>query len=254
MEVPPQSFKEAMSRPNTDCWMATMVEEIESITKHEVWWRTKRPDGKNVVKCRWVFVYKCGADSEILRYKARLVTKGFSQQPGINYGVVSSPVAASDAYRILLSFIASKDLELLQLNIKTAFLHGVLDKEIYMEQPEGFSNKGDYVWQLVKALYGLKQAAHAFYMHLKEVLEATGFSCIDSDHAVFMKREGDTLAIILAHIDDMLLAGRPLSFLKAVKADLGKSFELVDLGEAKLFVGVKIERNRMLSTLKISQR
>jgi hypothetical protein len=93
----------------------------------------------------------------------------------------------------------------------------------------------------------------AFYMCLKEVLKAAGFSRIDSDHTVFVKRKGNVLAIILAHINDMLLASQPLSFLKAVTANLGKSFELVDLGKAKLFVGIKIENNCMLGTLKISQ-
>jgi hypothetical protein len=254
MESPPESFKEAMNRPDAHLWMAAMIDEIDSITKHKVWKRAKRPTDKNVVKCRWVYAYKRGPDGEIVRYKARLVAKGFSQRPGVDYGEISSPVAASDAYRVLFSIVASEDLELLQLDIKTAFLHGVLDEEIYMEQPEGFDEDGECVWRLVKALYGLKQAARAFYLRLKEVLEGMGFTRCETDYAIFRKREGDNLAIILAHVDDMLLAGRPLSFLEAVKADLRKSFELVDLGEARMFVGVEIERDRTAGTLKMSQR
>jgi hypothetical protein len=254
MEALPQLFKEAMSRPDVDHWMATMVKEIKLITKHEVWRRMEQPDGKNIVKCQWVFAYKCSADGKILRYKAHLVARGFSQQPGVDFGEISSLVAASDAYCILLSLVASKDLERLQLDIKTVFLHGMLDKEIYMEQPEGFSDKGDYIWWLVKALYGLKQATCAFYMCLKAVLEAASFSHIDSDHAILVKRNGDALAIILAHVDDMLLTGHLLSFLETVKADLSKLFELVNLGKAKIFVGMEIEHNRVLGTLKISQR
>ncbi|KAJ1303835.1 hypothetical protein OPQ81_008256 [Rhizoctonia solani] len=185
MESPPQSFKEAMSRPNAPLWIAGMIEEIELFAKHEVWERAEQPKDKNVIKCRWVFSYKFGANGEIERHKARLVAKGFSQQPGVDFGEISSPVAASDSYQVLFSIVISEDLELLQLDIKMAFLHGTLDEEIYMEQPEGFSEEGDFVLRLVKALYGLKQAACAFYLRLKEVLEKIGFAHCETDHAVF---------------------------------------------------------------------
>jgi hypothetical protein len=219
MESPPESFKDAINRPDAHLWMAAMIEEIDSITKHKVWKHAQRPTDKNVVKCRWVYAYKRGPDGEITRYKARLVAKGFSQRPGVDYGEISSPVATSDAYRVLFSIVTSEDLELLQLDIKTTFLHSILDEEIYMQQLEGFDEDGECVWRLVKALYGLKQAARMFYLQLKEVLEAMGFTRCETDYAVFRKREGDNLAIILAHVDDMLLAGRPLPFLEAVKAD-----------------------------------
>jgi hypothetical protein len=176
MESLPESFKDTMNWPDVHLWMTTMIEEINSITKHKVWKCVKRPTDKNVVKCRWVYTYKRGPDSEITRYKARLVAKGFSQRPGINYREISSPVATSNAYCVLFSIVASEDLKLLQLDIKTVFLHGVLDKEIYMEQPEGFDKDGECIWQLIKALYRLKQAAHTFYLHLKEVLKAMGFT------------------------------------------------------------------------------
>ncbi|QRW17545.1 Retrovirus-related Pol polyprotein from transposon TNT 1-94 [Rhizoctonia solani] len=149
---------------------------------------------------------------------------------------------------------ASQNLKLLQLNIKTAFLHGNLDEEIYMEQPEGFCNNDRSVWRLVKALYGLKQAAQAFYLRLRKVLVSIGFTRCKTNHAVFWQREGDKLAIILAHVDDMLLAGTPKLYLKDIKVDLAKSFDIVDLGEAQMFVRVKITRDCKLGTLKISQR
>lgn len=107
--------------------------------------------------------------------------------------IQGSSVAASDSYRVLLSIVACEDLELLQLDIKTAFLHGTLDEEIYMEQPEGFAEDGDFVWQLVKALYGLKQAARAFYLRLREVLEGLGFTRSETDHAVFSRRSRRSL-------------------------------------------------------------
>ncbi|KAF8748801.1 GAG-pre-integrase domain [Rhizoctonia solani] len=250
MDNAPQNFKEAMSQDNSHLWMQAMIEEIDSITKHRVWMATQRPSGKNIVGCMWVYSYKLGPDGEIVQYKARLVAKGYSQQPGIDYSKISSPVAASDAFCILLALTTLGNLELLQLDIKTAFLHGNLDEEIYMEQPEGFDDGSENVWRLVKALYGLKQAARAFYLRLKEVLEGIGFTRCESDYAVFIKQDENNLAIILAHVDDMLLAGKPLTYLEEIKSKLRELFELVDLGEAKMFVGVKIERDRNEGTLK----
>ncbi|KAF8755430.1 Mitochondrial protein [Rhizoctonia solani] len=230
---PPKSFKEAMERPDFHLWLAAMIKEIDLITKHGVWKRAACPTGKNI---------------------AQLVAKGYSQRPGVNFNEISSPVAASNSYRVLLSEVASQNLELLQLDIKTAFLHGNLNEEIYMEQPEGFCNNNGSVWRLVKALYGLKQAAQAFYLRLRKVLVSIGFTRCETDHAVFWRREGDKLAIILAHVDNMLLAGTPKLYLEDVKVDLAKSFDIVDLGEARMFVGVKITRDRQLGMLKISQR
>ena len=254
MEKPPDSFEEAMSRPDANLWLAAMLLEIKSIEQHKVKVCVDRPTDRNVIKCRWIFDYKRGPDGEITRYKARLVAKGFSQHPGIDYSEVSSPVAASDSFRVLMSIVSTLDLELLQIDVKTAFLHGELDEEIYMEQPQGFVEGKGQVWKLRKALYGLKQAARAFYMQLKTILEQMGFKRCDTDHAVFYQWNGKDLAIILAHVDDMLLAGNSLPFLEKIKADLGRQLEIVDLGEAKMFVGIEIQRDRHAGTLKISQR
>ncbi|QRW17434.1 Retrovirus-related Pol polyprotein from transposon TNT 1-94 [Rhizoctonia solani] len=194
MDNAPQNFKEVMSRDNSHLWMQAMIEEIDSITKHRVWMAAQHPSGKNIVGCMWTCC-------------KRLL-----------------PTTRNQLQQDILT-ITLEDLELLQLNIKTAFLHGNLDEEIYMEQPEGFKDGNKNVWRLVKALYGLKQAVQAFYLRLKE-------------------QNDDSLAIILAHVDNMLLARKPLTYLKEVKSELGKLFELVDLGEAKMFVGVKIDQNQ----------
>ncbi|CCO30980.1 Retrovirus-related Pol polyprotein from transposon TNT 1-94 Includes: RecName: Full=Protease [Rhizoctonia solani AG-1 IB] len=254
IDTPPKTFEEAMSRPDAHLWLESMIEELASIEKHGVWKRANRPEHRLVIECMWVFSFKRGPDGEIVRYKARLVAKGYSQRPGVDFEEISSPVAASDAFRVVLSKVTELDLELLQLDIKTAFLHGVLEEEIYMEQPEGFKDSDGSVWRLKKALYGLKQAARAFYLRLREVLVNLRFTRCETDHAVFWRREGENLAIILAHVDDMLLAGKPRAYLEDIKAEMAKSFDIVDLGEPQMFVGVEIERDRKAGTLKISQR
>ncbi|QRW07704.1 Copia-like polyprotein/retrotransposon [Ceratobasidium sp. AG-Ba] len=254
LESPPETFQEAMRRPDANLWLEAMIEELKSIEQHQVWTLVDRPVGKNIVKCRWVFDYKRDSDGEIIRHKARLVGKGFSQRPGVDYVEISSPVAAADSLRTLLSIVAALDLELLQIDVKTAFLHAELEEEIFMEQPPGFSEGAMSVWKLNKAIYGLKQAARAFYLCLKAILENIGFHRCDTDHSVFWLREGDELAIILGHVDDMLLAGTSTAFLEKIKSKIAESLEIVDLGEAKMFVGIEIERDRSAGTLKISQR
>ncbi|QRW24746.1 Retrotransposon-derived protein PEG10 [Rhizoctonia solani] len=139
IDKPPKTFKEAMERPDFHLWLAAMIDKINSIAKHGVWKQANCPTDKNVVECQWVLTYKRGPNGKIVQYKAQLVAKGYSQRLGIDFNKVSSPVAASNSYQVLLSKVANQNLKLLQLNIKTAFLHGNLDKEIYMEQPEGFA-------------------------------------------------------------------------------------------------------------------
>jgi hypothetical protein len=107
---------------------------------------------------------------------------------------------------------------------------------------------------MVNTLYRLKHAVRAFYLWLKEALEGIRFTQCETDHPIFQRCEGDKMAITLAHVDDMLLAGRPLTFLEEIKAELAKSFKLVDLGKARMFVGVEIERNRPDRMLKILQQ
>ncbi|KAL1192838.1 Retrovirus-related Pol polyprotein from transposon TNT 1-94 [Cardamine amara subsp. amara] len=134
---------------------------MSSLDKNKTWRLVKRPKSRKVIGCRWVYRLKPGIPGvEEPRYKARLVAKGYSQREGIDYQDVFAPVVKHVSIRFLLSITANMDLELEQLDVKTVFLHGLLEEEIYMEQPEGFVVKGkeDHAVLLEKALYGLKQA------------------------------------------------------------------------------------------------
>ncbi|QRW15624.1 Gag-Pol polyprotein/retrotransposon [Rhizoctonia solani] len=263
LAAPPTTFAKAMSCVDAQMWMGAMNKEYNLITDWKrsskdfspvVGRQVEQPIGRNVVECKWVFGYKIGPNGKILRYKVRLVTKGFSQRPGIDFEDTSSPVANSDSTRALLAKGTSKNYNIIQLNIKTAFLHGKIKEEIYMEQPKGFEdNPVKYVWRLEKALYGLKQAARAFYSRLRKVLEQIGFTRCNSNHAVFHRQNKNNIAFIVAHVDDMLLIGKPCTFLEEIKSEMAKVFELVNLGEPKMFAGVSIRRDCNARTLKILQ-
>ena len=151
----PNSYREAMNSEDSDKWLATSQEEFDGLIEMGVWKLVDRPNDRKTVKCRWTYVLK--ADG---RYKARLVTKGYTQVQGIDYEETFSPVARDESIRYLLAHAALQDWEIEAMDVKLAYLHGVLDEEIYMEQPEGFIAKGEEnkVCRLVRSLYGLKQA------------------------------------------------------------------------------------------------
>ncbi|KAG8473296.1 hypothetical protein CXB51_035427 [Gossypium anomalum] len=157
----PSNYSEAISCEDSEKWMFAMQEEMESLHKNKTWDLVKLPKGKKTVRCKWVFKKKEGTPGvEEPKYKARLVAKGYSQVPGVDFTDVFSPVVKHSSIRALLGIVAMHDLELEQLDVKTTFLHGELEEDIYMQQPEGFtvSEKEDYVCLLKKSLYGLKQS------------------------------------------------------------------------------------------------
>ncbi|KAG8474939.1 hypothetical protein CXB51_031653 [Gossypium anomalum] len=154
----PSNHSEAISSEDSEKWMFAMQEEMESLHKNKTWDLMKLPKGKKTVRCKWVFKKKEGTPRvEEPRYKVRLVAKGYSQIPGVDFTDVFSPVVKHSSIRALLGIVAMHDLELEQLDVKTVFLHGELEENIYMQQPEGFTVlEKDYVCLLKKSLYGLK--------------------------------------------------------------------------------------------------
>uniref|UniRef100_A0A2N9GNZ7 Reverse transcriptase Ty1/copia-type domain-containing protein n=1 Tax=Fagus sylvatica TaxID=28930 RepID=A0A2N9GNZ7_FAGSY len=157
----PANFAKAMESHDAEQWLKAMHEELDSISKNEVWDLTELPTGRTPVGCKWVLRKKYKADGSLDKYKARLVAKGFTQQPGVDFVDTYSLVAKFASVRIIMVVAARLDLELHQLDVKTAFLNGDLKEEIYMDQPDGFQIKGQEgkVCRLKKSLYGLKQSS-----------------------------------------------------------------------------------------------
>ncbi|KAK1631604.1 hypothetical protein QYE76_005919 [Lolium multiflorum] len=148
-----------------------MQEEMQSLDKNGTWDIVCLPKQKKVVRCKWIFKRKKGlSPNEPPMFKARLVAKGFNQIPGIDYNDVFSPVVKHSSICAFFGIVAMHDLELEQLDVKTAFLHGELEEEIYMDQPEGFvvPGKEDLVCKLKRSLYGLKQSPRQWYKRYQE--------------------------------------------------------------------------------------
>ncbi|GBE88792.1 Retrovirus-related Pol polyprotein from transposon TNT 1-94 [Sparassis crispa] len=180
----PQTYEEAMSRPDAARWKAACAEELHAFVKAELYDEVERPQNRKVIDCKWVFKIKRGPDGEIEKYKARLVAKGFTQVEGLDFNETFAPVAKFASVRTLLALAAKLDLEIHQMDVKSAFLNGDLDEEIYMKVPPGFRRSNSLVWKLNKALYGLKQAGREWYKKIRAEFEALGFTRCHSDHSV----------------------------------------------------------------------
>eukprot|EP00253_Pinus_taeda_P007217 PITA_07217 len=238
----PDTFAEASGHPH---WEAAMNEEYHSLLANDTWDLVPLPKGRKLVKCKWVYRTKYGPDGKVDKHKARLVAKGFSQVEGIDYTETFSPVAKMNSIRLVLSLAASLKWEVHQMDVKSAFLHGDLHEEIYMEQPIGFiQTDSSLVCRLKKSLYGLKQAPRAWYAKMESFLLESGFSRCYSDNTVYTKKVGNSLIILVLYVDDLILTGSDPNLINHVKSSLKKKFEMTDLGHLHYFLGLQVLQSK----------
>eukprot|EP00253_Pinus_taeda_P020809 PITA_20809 len=201
--------------------------------------------GRKLVRCKWVYRTKYGPDGKVDKHKARLVAKGFSQVEGIDYTENFSPVAKMNSDRLVLSLAASFKWEVHQMDVKSAFLHGDLHEEIYMEQPIGFiQTDSSLVCRLKKSLDGLKQAPRAWYAKMDSFLLESVFSRCYSDNIVYTKKVGKSLIILVLYVDDLILSGSDPNLINHVKSSLKKKFEMTDLGHLHYFLGLQLLQSK----------
>ena len=179
-----------------------MEEEIESLRKNHTWDLVPLPADKRAIGCKWIYRVKDGGSGDF-RYKARLVAKGYVQKKGVEYHYIFAPVVRHTSIRILLALVAHYDMWLEQLDVKTAFLHGDLDEEIYLRQREGFidSSRPDYVCKLNKSLYGLKQSPRLWYKIFDNFMLSQGYSRSFKDQCVYFRRCDDDMIYLLLYVD-----------------------------------------------------
>jgi len=266
-ESTPKSWKQAMRSKNRAFWLKACCDEMCAIARIGVFIITrdirvrKRP-----LPAKWVFSTKKDVQTgKILKFKVRWVARGDLQKKGVDYKETFAPVASLTTLRILLQLIASEDLELDQMDVVSAFLNGSIDILVFLIQPEGF-DLGGGISCLLKSIYGMCQAAKAWYEVLNSVLEAIGFKRLMTDQAVWIRWTRDILQVtrdkpqvirdklqvVVAHVDDLLMGGiRPI--VDDTKAQLAKSFKIQDLGEAKVFIGLNITRDRAARTISLDQ-
>jgi len=239
-----RSGREAVASVDAKQWQAAAHDEMTSLIKASVFCPVPRSAAR-VVSSKWVFKVKRQSDGSIERYKARLVARGFSQKPGIDYDETFAPVAKFQSIRLLLALAAMHDLELHQMGVKTAFLYGSLEELVFMEQPEGFERGKGMVWQLNKALYGLKQSPRAWYKELDAALKSLGFTRTISDHSIYVRNSSEGLIIVGVYVDDLTIAAANVDTLARFKTEMSKRYEMKDLGELHFILGLQVKRDRL---------
>ncbi|KAG8479014.1 hypothetical protein CXB51_028903 [Gossypium anomalum] len=220
--IEPGSFEEAETHQG---WKQAMVDEIAMIEKNQTWKLVARP----------------------INRKARLVVKGFSQKYGLDYLETFALVARLDTIRLLVALAAQLEWKIHQLDVKSAFLNGFLEEEIYVEQPEGFKvpHKEDVVYRLKKALYGLKQAPRAWYSRIDSYLIGLGFERSLSEPTLYIKKEnGETQLIVSVYVDDLLVTRGDQAILADFKTKMHQMFEMFDFGRMTYFLGMEVTQSQ----------
>ncbi|GJZ00371.1 retrotransposon protein, putative, ty1-copia subclass [Tanacetum coccineum] len=195
----PTSYKAAMLDSESNKWIDAMNAEIQSMMDNMVWVLVDLPPGCKTVGSRWLFKKKTDMDGIVHVYKARLVAKGYTQLYGVDYEETFSPVADIRAIRILISIAAYYDYEIWQMDVKTAFLNGYLDEDIYMVQPEGFvdPNHPRKVCKLQRSIYGLKQASRSWNKRFDEEIKRFGFTQNLDEPCVYQKASGSNVTFLI---------------------------------------------------------
>jgi hypothetical protein len=223
-----------------------MHDELENFERNQVWELVDPPPGCKPIGTKWVWKNKEGEKGEVVRNKSRLVAQGFSQKEGIDYDETFAPVARLEAIRILLDFSVAKGFKLHQMDVKSAFLNGVLEKEVYVRQPPRFESENypHQVYKLRKALYGLKQAPRAWYGRLRGFLFERGFEMGKVDQTLFLLRQGRDILIVQVYVDDIVFGGSSNSLVARFAEDMSREFEMSMLGELQFFLGLQIKQSK----------
>ncbi|CAL8175186.1 unnamed protein product [Prunus armeniaca] len=234
-----------MASPEAPLWKEAVNSEVESIMQNHTWELVDLPPGNKLIGYKWIFKRKLKADGTIDKYKARLVAKGYRQKEGLDYFDTYSPVSRITSIRMLIAIAAIHNMDIHQMDVKTAFLNGELDEEIYMEQPEGFVVKGQEtkVCKLFKSLYGLKQAPKQWHEKFDHTMMSHGFKINECDKCVYIKNNKNSCVLVCLYVDDMLIMGTSKDAINSTKKMLNSSFDMKDLGQADVILGIQIKRN-----------
>jgi hypothetical protein len=241
----PLTYEEAMKSQDAAFWKEAINDEMDSIMGNNTWILVDLPPGSIPIGCKWIFKTKLKVDGTVEKFKARLVAKGFKQKEGLDYFDTYAPVARIATIRTLIALASIYNFEIHQMDVKTAFLNGELEEEIYMHQPEGFvmPNHERKVCKLIKSLYGLKQAPKQWHEKFDKAVVANGFKIHNSDKCVYSKFHKNQGVIICLYVDDMLIFGTNFESIENTKNFLSSSFDMKDLGIADVILGIRIVRN-----------
>jgi len=236
----PSWFSQAVTSPH---WRQAMQEEFTALQANQTWSLCPRPLHKNIITNKWVFKVKQKADGSLDRFKARLVAQGFEQKDGIDYNDTFSPVVKASTIRAILALAVHFQWPTRQLNVSNAFLHGTLEEEVIMEQPQGFidSRFPEHVCRLHKSIYSLKQAPRAWFHKLASTLLSLRFTESKVDYSLFLFHESNVHIFLLVYVDDIIVTGNSLHAITNLITQLQQSFAMKDLAPSHYFLGIHVQ-------------
>jgi hypothetical protein len=249
----PRTFDEAMARPDAAKWILACENERHAFEQMGVFEIVPRPRNRKIVGSRWVFRVKRGPDGSIQKYKARIVAQGFTQTEGVDYDETFAPVAKFASLRVILAMAAEMNLEVHQMDVKSAYLNGELKEEIFMHPPPGFGAPSGTVLRLLKAVYGTKQGGRVWYENIRSRLFSMGYTNTQADHAVFTRFADPHLSIIALYVDDITMASTDPREIERDKVLLKQHYEMTDLGDLTWILGMHVTRDRNAGWISLSQ-
>lgn len=224
-------------------WKKAMDAEMKSIEKNNTWELTDLPKGQKAIGVKWIFKTKLNEKGEIDKHKARLVAKGYKQEYGVDYKEVFAPVARQDTIRLVISLAAQNTWPIFQLDVKSAFLHGELQEQVFVDQPPGYVQRGheEKVLRLKKALYGLKQAPRGWYSRIDTYFVKQGFQKCPYEHTLYVKVSNKgKMFIVCLYVDDLIYTRSDVDMFDDFKKSMMNEFDMTDLGLMHYFLGIEV--------------
>jgi hypothetical protein len=240
-QTEPKKVDEALQ---DEGWVSAMHDELHQFTRNDVWTLVPRPAKQNIIGTKWIFKNKTNEHGTVVRNNACLVAQEYTQIEGVDFDETFAPVARLESIRILHSVVCHLDFKLYQMDVKSAFLNGVLQEEVYVEQPKGFQDPHHpyHVYKLKKALYGLKQAPRAWYERLTTYLLSKGFARGQADRTLFIRNQGTHKLIAQIYVDDIIFGATLDSLAHEFSEEMKQEFEMSMIGELNYFLGLKVKQ------------
>ncbi|GJU22032.1 putative ribonuclease H-like domain-containing protein [Tanacetum coccineum] len=229
-----------------ESWVDAMQEELLQFKIQKVWILVDLPYGKKAIGTKWVYRNKKDERGVVVRNKARLVAQGHRQEEGIDYDEAFDPVARIEAIRIFLAFASYMGFIVYQMDVKSAFLYGKIDEEVYVSQPPGFVDPKypKKVYKVVKALYGLHQAPRAWYATLSTFLLKNGYRRGTICKTLFIKKDKHDIVLVQVYVDDIIFGSTKKSWCDDFEALMKSKFQMSSMGELAFFLGLQVKQKK----------
>nr|GEZ33309.1 putative ribonuclease H-like domain-containing protein [Tanacetum cinerariifolium] len=226
------------------CMFACFLSQEEP--KRKVWILVDLPYGKRAIGTKWVYRNKKDERGIGIRNKERLIVQGHTQEEGIEYEEVFAPVARIEAIRLFLAYTSFMGFMVYQMDVKSAFIYGSIEEEVYVCQPLGFEDPDhlDKVYKVVKALYGLHQAPRAWYETLATYLLENGFQRGTIDQTLFIKKQKGDILLVQIYVDDIIFGATNKGLCKSFEKLVSDRFQMSFMGELTIFLGLQVKQKK----------